>query len=333
MEKLPKIIVVFGATSSGKSNLSDKIYNSSNKDFMIINGDSAQLYQELPILTAIPSDYKKYNSNKIISLSSLYRIWSIFDNKDDKSVKSWLNLCIDNIDTSRINKITPVIVGGTGMYISSLIEGINNMPSHSTCLYRKYENDINEKKISVQELYNKLIYLDKDLAIKLSHNDKQRIIRGLSFYESTGTKLSTWQNHNQISNKYKENEFLLIYIDPPKEILQERIIFRLDKMIAEGVIDEVENIMNLTQKYKNDNKEYSLPRIIGLNEIIDYIKGKIDINNMKEKIICKTRQYAKRQNTWFRNKILKKFPSITTIYSDNKIDKIYINDILSQLRQ
>lgn len=274
--------IICGATATGKSDIALNLAKKTGG--IIINADSQQVYKDLPILTACPLK----NDYEIVP----HKLYEFLNGDEFLDVKKWIELAIIEIKNAwQLNK-TPILVGGTGFYIKSLIDGLSPVPDIKQDVRDEIRNM--GEKLSVTELYNKLETVDFELAKKINQNDKQRILRGLEVFFSTGKKLSFWQKEKKIkplnTAKYK-----IDFIEVEKTLLHDRIEKRVDKMIKMGVIDEVNNLMK-----KNYKPTAPILKIIGVNHIISYLQNKITKHEMKNLIILSTKQYAKRQKTFFR---------------------------------
>lgn len=267
-------IIIYGATASGKSDLALKLGNELSNP-LIINGDSMQVYKDIPIITAQPKD-----------LSGHYLYSFISPDDNSFSVAKWLSLVAEKVNSG---SITPIIVGGTGMYISSLINGLTQIPEIPIEITQNITQELNSH--GLENLLNKLKSVDPLTASKIS--DQQRTIRALGVYEYTGKPISHWQKFN---HKYIDSsKSMKVWVKPPREILYERINSRFIKMIERGVVDELKILM---EKYN------SYPKAIGLREVAEYINGNIDMIQLINTVQQLTRNYAKRQETWFRNQLL-----------------------------
>jgi tRNA dimethylallyltransferase len=277
-----KIICVYGPTASSKTKFA--ITLAKKIGGVVINADSMQVYSEIPILTSQPS----YEEQSIIS----HRLYGIINPISAFSVHQWLNLVVKEIDDIRKQNLHPILVGGTGMYLSSLINGIAKIPEITKTIKQKIE-DLTRETSNV-ELHDILVKYDADLAKKLSVNDRIRILRGLEVIISTGKSIIKWQECND--KFYNRDDFINIYICPSRTTLYDNINSRFLKMIELGVEQEIEKII---KKYDADK----LPKIIGLSVLHDYILGSISFDDMVIIIQKNTRNYAKRQFTWFNNKL------------------------------
>ncbi len=277
-----KILIISGATASGKSGLALEI--AKRIDSVIINSDSIQLYKELPTLSSQPS--------KLELLQNEHRLYSILTYKDEFSLNDWLKLAVKEIDDAFYRNKLPIIVGGTGLYISKLIDGINEIPEIEKNV-RKYCLDILEKD-GKEGLVKELRKLGDDMD-KIVNLDKQRLLRRLEILKQTSKTLSYW--HSQPSKTFYDiGLFTHINLNPQRDILYKNCNDRFLHILNNGAIDEVKKVMNLEITSRN-----SLIKTLGFVEIKDYILEKISKTELIEKSSQKTRNYAKRQLTWFRN--------------------------------
>lgn len=281
-----KILIISGATASGKSALAKKIAfkNKFEKNGVIINADSIQLYRELPILSAQPN----IDEQKQLP----HFLYSILKHNENSSVATWLNLARNIIDQTLQNNQLPIVVGGTGLYISKLIDGINPVPEIAEDL--KNEMAQIYKNCDREELLKILIDSgeNQETVFKL---DKQRLARRLEVLKQTGKTLSWWQNQPNQTFYPREN-FIHLNIDLPRDLLYQNCNQRFETMFENGGVEEVQNLIKL----KPDN-DSSIIKTIGYLETKDYLAGKIDKITAIKIASQKTRNYAKRQLTWFKN--------------------------------
>ncbi len=277
----PTVIVICGPTASGKTALSIELAKKINGE--IISCDSMQIYKEMNIGTAKPTieemcGIKHYLIN-IVSPDERYSVAN-FKQDSKKAIEEILK-----------KGKTPIIVGGTGLYVDSLIYEIDYQEIKFDEQYRNFlESRV--KNEGLQKLYEEAKKIDKKATEKISINDKKRILRILEIYNATG-KTKTEQ---EIESRKKEVEYdYHVYaINWPREILYERINKRVDIMVKNGLIQEVENI------YKKYNKFPTAMQGLGYKEVVEYLNGNCTETEMIEKIKKETRHYAKRQMTWFR---------------------------------
>ena len=284
MDLKSKIILISGPTASGKSELAIKFAKKINGE--IINADSMQVYKELKILTASPI---KENTNKI--KHHLYGFQSV---KNNFSTGQWLKIVNKKIKEIRNKNKIPILVGGTGLYFKALTDGLVKIPKIPNTIRNKIRSK--QKKMGQKKFYLKLLKIDKFVKNKIVSTDIQRSLRAYEVIYFTKKSIFEW--YKKTKSKYKINEFLKIYIDYPKEILVNKISKRVDQMIKDGAVEEVQNFEKLN--LKSDNNLY---KVIGIREIKDFIDKKTSLEEMKLNIVIKTRQYAKRQRTWSRGQM------------------------------
>ena len=210
------------------------------------------------------------------------------------SVGQWLRLVIKKIKEIRKRKKVPILVGGTGLYFQSLINGLVKIPNISKKLRSKIR--IMQKKYGQKKFYKKLLKIDPKIKNKFNPGDVQRSIR--AFEIKTYTKVSMYDWFNKTKPIFKEDIFLKFYINFERQELIKRIERRIKKMIKKEVIQEVARFNKLIIK-----KDHSSNKIIGIEELSKYSKNQIKLEKAKELIAIKTRQYAKRQATWARSRM------------------------------
>ena len=267
-------IIIYGATASGKSELALKIA-SEIQDVLIINADSMQVYSDIPIITAQPT-----------ARSDHYLYGCIAPNDHSFSVAKWLSLVAGIVNGS---SLIPIIVGGTGMYISNLINGLTQIPPIPLEIMQQLTRDIEIYGLS--HLFTRLSAVDPSAASKIA--DPQRVIRALAVYEATGQSISHWQKCNL--HYIDVSKSMKIWVKPQRDLLYERINSRFIKMLEIGVIDEIRLLLD---KYK------TYPKAIGIQEIDMYLNNKITEDKMISLSQQRSRHYAKRQETWFKNQFL-----------------------------
>jgi tRNA dimethylallyltransferase len=285
MDLKSKIILISGPTSSGKSKFSIKLAKKINGE--VINADSMQVYKELRILTARPHN-KEYQNIK----HHLYGFQSV---KKKFSTGNWLKLAIEKIDVIKKRKKTPIFVGGTGLYFKALTEGLVKIPN----IPIRFRNKIRslQKKIGQTKFFKQLSKIDPLIINKINPTDVQRSIRAYEVKSYTKESLIEW--FKKTKSKFSEEDFFKIYINFPRLELLKRISKRTEKMLKEGSIKEVNKFLKL--KIRKDNTSN---KIIGINEIKDFLTKKSTLGEAKERISIKTRQYAKRQSTWARGQMM-----------------------------
>ena len=278
----PTVIVIAGPTASGKTALSIKLAKELNGE--IISCDSMQIYKEMDIGTAKVTKEEaegiKHYLIDIVSPNERYTV-SNFKKDSKNAVKEILN-----------KGKTPIIVGGTGLYVDSLIYEIEYQDMEFDINYRNELMEKAETNEGLKELYEQAKTVDSKAIEKISSNDKKRIIRVLEIYKATGktkTELEILSRQKEVEYNYK-----VFVVNMDREKLYNRIDKRVDIMIENGLVEEVEKIYN---KY---NEFPTAMQGLGYKEVVEYLQGKINKEEMIEKIKKESRHYAKRQLTWFR---------------------------------
>lgn len=278
----PKVIVIGGPTASGKTSLGVELAKRINGE--VISADSMQIYKDMTIGTAKPQlEEMEGIPHHLIDFVSPDERYSVADFKLDAEKK---------IEEILSKGKVPIIVGGTGLYIDTLIYGIEYPNIEFDENYRNELLDIANSENGLDELYEKAKKIDPDAIEKISPNDKKRITRIIELYKATGktkTELERISRINGVKYDYK-----VFAINMDREKLYERINLRVDLMIENGLVDEVKNIVN---KY---NKFPTAMQGLGYKEVVEFLNGEITEIEMIDKIKQETRRYAKRQLTWFR---------------------------------
>ncbi|MFL2510618.1 MAG: tRNA (adenosine(37)-N6)-dimethylallyltransferase MiaA [Alphaproteobacteria bacterium] len=288
---------ITGPTCIGKSSLAIRFAKKING--VIINADSMQVYSNLNILTARPS--------KKDLLEAKHELYGYVDAAVRYNVSNWCNDVLKIIKNNEENNLPSIIVGGSGMYIDSLLNGLIPIPP----IPEKYKNDslylLNE--IGIKKFTEVINNFDSESLSKISLQDSSRMRRVWEVYQSTGKKYSYWINKkNKIFLKNFSNKIFLFI--PPRDDIYKKINLRFNTMINEGAIEEVKKLISL-------NLDVSLPimKAHGVPEITNYLCGKIDLEECIKKSQQVTRNYAKRQLTWWRssrlsiNKVFDQFPN------------------------
>lgn len=291
---MKKVIVITGPTAVGKTKLSIEIAKRLQTD--IINGDAYQIYQKMNIGTAKPTDDEKQGvTHHYMDFLDSSKTYSIAEFQ--KGVRE----CIDDL-TSK-NKV-PLIVGGSGLYIDSVIKNYQFLEEKRSNEQSKYDSLTNE------ELHQVLANLDPDKASDIHPNNRKRVLRAIELISSNVDNTS----------RSKKNELvydaLIIFLNDNRESLYDRINKRVDKMLADGLIEEVKNI-------GINNYSMTSKVAIGYKEVIQYLNNEIDYNEMVELIKKNSRHYAKRQFTWFKNQDNCQVVNINLEDFNKTIDEVY----------
>jgi len=285
MDKQSKIILISGPTASGKSNFAVKIAKKIQGE--IINADSMQVYKKLKILTARPNKQEQKNIK--------HHLYGVIDLNEKFSTGQWLKSVIKKIKDIQKKKKIPILVGGTGLYFQSLIDGLVKIPE----IPLKFRNKIRliSKRDGQEKFYKKLLKLDPKIKDKFDLNDTQRSIRAYEVKSYTNVSMYDWLTKTK--SEFKDSDFLKLHIETKREKLIERINLRTSSMINEGAVNEVKKFLKL-----KIIKNQSVNKVIGIVELTQYLNHEISLEEAKELILIKTRQYAKRQATWARTRMI-----------------------------
>jgi tRNA dimethylallyltransferase len=280
-----RAILIAGPTASGKSALALELAKSMNG--VIINADSMQLYKDLRLVSARPGSDEEAQAP--------HRLYGILPASSASSTGAWLRLAKSELDMARDNGQMPILVGGTGLYFKGLTEGFAELPDIPEEMRAK-ARDMADRQ-DLDGLRQALFDLgDPQAARDLA--DPQRLARALEVLMATGKPLARWQQEHQSSPLLEPDRCLRIVLAPPRPWLHERIARRAELMLSDEGIAEVRTLLaqGLSDK---------LPamRAIGVPEIGDFLAGKADYSETLHRLTVATRQYAKRQETWFRNQM------------------------------
>lgn len=280
-----KVIIIAGPTASGKSKLA--LDKARVLDGVIINADSMQVYKNTPIISAAPSAEDKALAE--------HRLYEIYDNAVNGTVVDWLNLAVKEIRDVWQSDRTPIVVGGTGMYIDNLINGTTPIPEPKI--------EIREQVLALLQnegqaaLYALLQRIDKEGALMVRPNDTTRVRRAYEIMLQTGISISEWYKKPMVK-QLPEADFEVYKILPDTEVLDKRCFERFDIMMKMGALKEVEYLHG-----RNLNRSLPSMKMLGVPELLAYLDGKASLEEAVELAKLHTRQYAKRQKTWFRNKL------------------------------
>lgn len=278
---MEKVIVICGPTASGKTSLSIELAKRINGE--IVSCDSMQIYQEMNIGTAKPTQEEKQGiEHYVMDFVSPEDRYSVADYKRDakQAIKEII----------KKGKV-PIVVGGTGLYIDSLIYEIEYPKIQFD---EKYRQQL-EKRVDIEgleKLYEEAKKIDPLAMQKISNNDQKRILRVLEIYHATG-KNKTEQEAESRKNA-PEYQYQVYALKWDREILYDRINTRVDQMMKQGLIEEVKGILARYEKFPTAMQG------LGYKEVVAYLQGNMTREEMIEKIKMETRRYAKRQMTWFR---------------------------------
>lgn len=265
------IIVVVGPTAVGKTLMGIELAKKYNGE--VINADSTQVYRDLDIATAkVTVSEMDGVVHHLIDIKNIDEEYTVFDFQND------CRNCISDI-LSRGK--TPIIVGGTGLYIKAALYDYKFDLENSSFDYSDISND---------ELYSRLLSIDPNTSIH--KNNRKRVERALSYYDSTGKLLSSKDKTDNLLY-----DCVFICLTTSRDVLYDRINKRVDSMISNGLIEEARNV------YDTGIRSKAVMTPIGYKELFDYFSGKSDLESCIDIIKQKSRNYAKRQYTWFNNQM------------------------------
>ena len=272
-----KVIVICGPTASGKTSLGIQIANLVNGE--IISADSMQIYKDMDIGSAKPTiEERAQATHHLVDFVDPDRRYSVADFKKDAESK------IKEI--LKKNKV-PIIVGGTGLYVNSLIYNIQYNEVETDLEYRKLLESIDAK-----DLYKMAEGIDPVALKKVASTDRKRISRILEIYHSTGKTKTELEKESRHETEY---DYKIFVLNMDRQKLYDRINLRVDLMIKDGLVDEVKRMLEKYSEFPTAMQG------LGYKEIVDYLNGNCLLDEAIEKIKLETRRYAKRQLTWFRS--------------------------------
>ena len=309
MSTAKKIVLIAGPTASGKSALALQLALEANG--IIINADSMQVYKDIPILSAAPT-------KKETDLVE-HKLYGIYDASVRGNVSDWLDLALKEINSALSHQQIPIVIGGTGMYIETLEKGASPIPETPEEIRQKVSTI--KKTEGLKKLYQLLLEIDEQTALRIGPNDTTRITRAMEIWYHTKKNISYWQTI-PLKKYFSPETFVHIYINPPRNLLNERIDKRFDIMIKNGACDEVKALVAR-------NLSDSLPamRALGVQELKAYIEQQCSLDEAVSLAKTHTHQYAKRQSTWFNNRFKADF-----CYTDKNVNnKIFVDDIKKKL--
>ncbi len=294
-----KIILISGPTASGKSNFAYKVAKKINGE--IINADSIQIYKDLKILTARPN---------IKDSDPVHHLYGFLGGEEILSVGKWIKVAKDISDKIIAKKMTPIIVGGTGLYFKAITEGLSPIPDIDPKVREELTNLLRSK--GINSLRKILKDLDPAAYKKIGSNDQQRILRALEVYKGTKRKISDFWKIKRV--KLFNNEFKKINLTISRDLLYENCDKRCDEMINQGAIEEVRTLLEKNYKFNAP-----VMNAIGVKEIRQYLEKKIELIDAVNLIKYRTHQYAKRQITWSKHQMIT-WEGLSTQLSDKIVD-------------
>ena len=274
------IILIAGPTASGKTSASIKLAQAN--DAVILNADSMQVYEDLRIVSARPSEEE-------IAQAPHY-FFGHRSGGEAYSVAYWVEDVRPLFQKFAAQKRKMIFVGGTGQYFNVLLEGISPMPDIKPEIRNQIRSMVDVASPDLHKM------LDEKAASELRPSDRQRITRALEVYQSTGKSIIDWQAEKGIpliSENVSVKKYLVM---PPRAEIHDRINRRFDLMVEEGALDEIEALLK-----KNFPMDAPVMKAIGVPQLTAHLAGEMSVDEAIEKAKAATRQYAKRQSTWFNN--------------------------------
>jgi len=274
--KSKSALLIAGPTASGKSALALKL--AKERDGVIINADALQVYRELRILSARPTDEELHEAP--------HRLYGHVSGLDSYSLAHWLADAKREIDAAWALDKLPIVTGGTGLYFMALEQGLAEVPPISPDIREKWRN-------FEGDLHGELLRRDRASARALKPNDRQRLSRALEVLEGTGQPLSHWQREAQSHAFLKDIAVERHLVDVPREELYIRAERRFDQMMAAGALEEVRPLIK-------HGSVLPMMKAIGIPELTRHLRGEISLEEAVTLAKTATRQYIKRQFTWWR---------------------------------
>ena len=300
------VYVIAGPTATGKSELAISLGNKING--AVINSDSMQVYKNLEILTARPS----INEMKSID----HHLYGFVDGNERYNVERWCNDAAAVIKKTSANNLTPILVGGTGLYINTLINGLIDLPSIPELI--KIESEKILQEFGKDFLINQIKNIDPESLKEINYNDTVRLRRIWEVFESTGKKFSEWKLNKNKKFITNYNIKILLFL-PDREKNYQVVNSRFVNMMKVGAVEEVKKLLKL-------NLHNSLPimRAHGVPEIMKYLANEINLEECINKGQQVTRNYVKRQHTWWNSSKLQIFQQFDKFASEIDINSIKI---------
>jgi len=304
-EKINKVLFIIGPTAVGKSELAIEL--AKKLDGKIISADSMQVYFGMDIGTAKPSKAELEEvPHHLINILPPDKPWSVSDFVNN--AKTMIE------DIAKRGKL-PIVVGGTGLYLNALIEGYS-FPVIERDLEVRKSLEGEAKSYGSLHLYEKLKKIDPDTANNIHYNDTKRIVRALEVYELTGKPMSLLRSKDEENLSFKP---VIIGLDMDRHALYKRIEARVDDMLKAGLIDEVKKLLN-----EGYDKSLTSMEAIGYKEVIDHLNGKYTFDELVNMLKQNTRNFAKRQMTWFR-----RFKNVNWV----DVERIKLSDIIDLIKK
>ena len=281
------VIVIAGPTASGKSGLALDI--AEGLSGVVINADSMQVYRDLRVLTARPDAADEARVP--------HRLYGYRDAGDPPSAAGWTGDAQAEIAVAREAGLRPVVVGGTGLYLKTLMDGIAPVPPVPADIRERAR--ARREEIGAEAFFAELAERDPAIAARLHAGDPQRVLRAWEVHEATGRPLSAWQEDPVPSTGLT---FRVVVLQPDREDLYDAIARRFSEMLETGALDEVRALMGRAEA---DRLDPALPvfRALGYPALAAHLRGEMSLPDARDTSVQQTRNYAKRQMTWLRTQL------------------------------
>ncbi len=299
------LVVIGGTTASGKSALATRLAERTGG--VIVNADSMQLYRDLRILTARPSPEDEAGAE--------HRLYGVLDGTETGSAGHWLSLAAPVIAEATAAGRAVILVGGTGLYIQALLQGLAPVPDVPADLRARLRAEA--EGLAPAELHRRLAARDPAMARRLRPSDPQRILRALEVLEATGRSLASWHAEPRVKVTLPPHRVCLALL-PPATTVSRRIATRLDDMAEAGALAEVERLLARSDVPPDS----PLLRATGVPELRGVLEGRRSLADALAEAALRTRQYAKRQRTFFRHRLpeLRAFDRFGEAWDDDAVD-------------
>lgn len=288
----PVVLIIAGPTAGGKSARALAVAQKHNG--IIINADSMQIYNALPLLTAQPTQEERAQSP--------HTLYATLPPQEPCSAQKWRAMAAAEINKAHASGQLPIITGGTGFYIRALTEGFSPVPEIPLSV-REEGNEL-QKRLGNPAFHAELEKRDPAMAARLHPNDTQRLIRAWEVLEFTGTSLAQWQEA-PATGAPAEYDFKFELILPERAELRARCDRRFDTMITSGALDEARQFHEQIESGAV-SADAAVTHALGFRPLQKYLRGEISFDEAVTLAKTETKQYAKRQATWFRNQVKKK---------------------------
>ncbi|WP_170921156.1 tRNA (adenosine(37)-N6)-dimethylallyltransferase MiaA [Enhydrobacter aerosaccus] len=279
----PPVVIVTGPTASGKSALALSL--AEGRSGVVINADAMQTYDAFPILTAQPSAAERARAP--------HRLYGVLPLSETLSAARWRTLASDEIEHAQEQGRLPILCGGSGLYLRALMQGFSDIPEAPATLRVQANEDW--QAMGAEAFRARLAQHDPAIVARLKPGDRQRHVRAWETWIGTGRPLSAWQETKGTPAPWR---FVTILLAPERQWLRDRIEARFDAMLAAGVLDEVKAVLE-----RHPDPSWPGLKAHGAPELFRYFRGDLSLDEARRIAIDHTRQYAKRQMTWFRHQM------------------------------